>query len=102
MAQVPFKSSQQVEWKWLGRPILGMGLEVHFSSITKLIKGKKITRHGSPAKPAYVVESEAGNFALKLHSDLQSIASSKASKSSKKAAAKFRKNVWLIRVEDRA
>lgn len=70
MAQ--FKKSSKVQWKWLGRPINGTVEEVYKASITKEIKGKKITRHGSEDKPAYLVKSEAGNLALKLETELTS------------------------------
>lgn len=67
-----FKKSSKVQWQWLGRPVHGVVEEVHKESITKTIKGKKITRHGSDEKPAYLVKSEAGNIALKLESELTS------------------------------
>ena len=66
-----FKVSSKVEWKWLGRFIKGTVEEVHLESVTKTIKGKRITRHGSKEKPAYLVRSTAGNIALKLESELQ-------------------------------
>ena len=77
MAQ--FKKSSKVQWKWLGRPISGTVEEVFKASVTKTIKGKKITRHGTEEKPAYLVKSEAGNLALKLESELVSQKSKTAS-----------------------
>lgn len=68
MAQ--FKKSAKVHWKWLGRPIHGTVEDVYKVSVTKTIKGKKITRHGTNEKPAYLVKSEAGNLALKLETEL--------------------------------
>ncbi|MES2802491.1 MAG: DUF2945 domain-containing protein [Bdellovibrionota bacterium] len=68
MAQ--FKMHSKVVWKWLGKTISGVVEEVFFKSVTKTIKGKKITRHGSKEKPAYLVKSEAGNLALKLETEL--------------------------------
>ncbi len=65
-----FKTTSKVFWKWLGRPVSGVVEEVFISSVTKTIKGKKITRHGSLEKPAYLVKSEAGNLALKLETEL--------------------------------
>ncbi len=67
-----FKKSAKVQWKWLGRPINGTVEEIFKDSVTKTIKGKKITRHGSLEKPAYLVKSEAGNLALKLETELTS------------------------------
>lgn len=65
-----FKIGAKIQWKWLGRPILGVVKEVHTEKITRTIKGKQIVRKGSKENPAYVVESEAGNTALKLGSEL--------------------------------
>ncbi|ASD63615.1 DUF2945 domain-containing protein [Bdellovibrio bacteriovorus] len=67
----PFKVHDKVQWQWLGRAIVGTVEEVYLESVTRIIKGKSITRHGSPEKPAYLVKSEAGNEALKLHTELQ-------------------------------
>ena len=67
----PYKIKAKVNWKWLGRKIHGHVVSVHTESITKEIKGKSIKRNGSKENPAYVVESEAGNLALKLHSELE-------------------------------
>lgn len=60
-----------VKWKWLGRMIGGTIKEVYFMPISKVIKGKTIKRNGSPENPAYLVESAAGNLALKLESEIQ-------------------------------
>jgi Hypervirulence associated proteins TUDOR domain len=70
MKTLAFKPRTKVQWKWLGRPIHGVVKEVFLAPVTKTIKGKNIKRNGSPEKPAYLVESEAGNLALKLHTEL--------------------------------
>jgi hypothetical protein len=75
-----FKKGSKVGWKWMGRIIEGTVDEVFLESVSKTIKEKKITRHGSVEKPAYLVISEAGNKALKLESEL--LASSPKVKSS--------------------
>ena len=66
-----FTNGSQVYWKWMGRTMEGTVEEVHLSPVSKTIKGKKIKRNGSPAKPAYLVKSTAGNLALKLHTELE-------------------------------
>lgn len=66
-----FAVGAAVQWKWLGRAILGTIQEVYLEPITKTIKGKAIKRNGSAENPAYVVESESGNLALKLHTELE-------------------------------
>jgi hypothetical protein len=70
MKTLSFKFRTKVQWKWLGRPIHGIVKEVFLTPVTKTIKGKQIKRNGSPEKPAYLVESDAGNLALKLHTEL--------------------------------
>lgn len=72
-----FKKGSKVNWKWLGRQINGSVKEVYTESIVKTIKGKKIHRNGSPEKPAYLVESEAGNLALKLQTELEKTSAQK-------------------------
>lgn len=54
----------------MGRSIMGTVEEVHFNPVIKEIKGKMIKRNGSVDRPAYLVKSTAGNFALKLHREL--------------------------------
>lgn len=66
-----FKKNSKVEWQWAGSTIRGTVEEVFFESVTQTIKGKKITRHGSKEKPAYLVKSQAGNLALKLETELR-------------------------------
>ena len=61
---------QKIIWKWMGRDILGEVVEFYFAPIELEIKGKLIKRNGSNEKPAYLVKSEAGNLALKLHTEL--------------------------------
>ncbi len=65
-----YKIDDKVSWKWAGGIIKGHIEEVHFAPIVKIIKGSRIKRNGSVEKPAYVVKSEAGNIALKLHTEL--------------------------------
>ncbi len=66
----PYKVKSKIVWKWLGREIHGHVVEVYFEPVTKTIKDKKIKRNGSPDCPAYLVQSTAGNLALKLHTEL--------------------------------
>lgn len=65
-----FKINDKVSWKWLGRAIDGKVISIHLQPFTKVIKGKTIKRNGSAENPAYLVESDAGNLALKLQTEL--------------------------------
>ncbi len=67
-----YKKNQEVFWKWMGGEVDGKVIDIFFEPITLEIKGKLIKRNGSVEKPAYLVQSEAGNFALKLHTELNS------------------------------
>ncbi len=67
-----FKVGAKVQWKWLGGTVEGVVEEVFTKKTVKTIKGKTITRNGTPEKPAYLVKSEAGNLALKLETELSS------------------------------
>ena len=66
-----FRKGSKVEWSWAGGIIEGVVEEVFTETIIKTIKGKKITRHGSAEKPAYLVKSVSGNIALKLITELR-------------------------------
>lgn len=65
-----FNKNDKVYWLWMGKKIQGHVVDVFIEPITKDIKGKKIKRNGSKDNPAYYVQSEAGNFALKLATEL--------------------------------
>ena len=66
----PYRKGSKISWKWAGGIVHGKIEEVYQGPIEKEIKGKRIKRNGSVEKPAYLVKSEAGNFALKLHTEL--------------------------------
>lgn len=65
-----YKKGSKISWKWAGSIIKGTIEDVFMGPVEKEIKGKIIKRNGSVEKPAYLVKSEAGNFALKLHTEL--------------------------------
>ena len=70
---IPYEVGDKVSWKWAGGVIIGFVEEIHFAPIEKIIKGSRIKRNGSFEKPAYQVKSEAGNIALKLHTELTKV-----------------------------
>ena len=65
-----FRVGQKVEWKWGQGVAEGKVSEVHQESVSFVIKGKKITRHGTAENPAYLVVQEKGTRVLKLGSEL--------------------------------
>lgn len=72
MKTKPFNVGSKIQWKWIGNIIDGTVEEVFMGPIEKEIKGKMIKRNGTVEKPAYLVKSAAGNYALKLHTELVS------------------------------
>ena len=73
---------ERVQWQWMGRTIAGTVKEIYYEAVLKKIKNKAIKRNGTKENPAYLVESEAGNVALKLQSELQ-LAAKENTKSAK-------------------
>ncbi len=65
-----FAVDSAVHWKWMGGLVFGSVKEIYMEPVSKTIKGKIIKRNGSAEKPAYLVQSLAGNYALKLHTEL--------------------------------
>lgn len=65
-----FSKGTKVSWKWFGGTVDGVVEDVFQGPVEREIKGSKIKRNGSVEKPAYLVRSEAGNIALKLHTEL--------------------------------
>jgi len=66
-----FKPGCYVRWKWMGGYVRGEVVEIYLEPTVKVIKGKNIKRNGSPERPACLVQSEAGNLALKLSTELE-------------------------------
>lgn len=66
-----FKKGDKVFWQWMGGKVKGRVEEFYLEPVTKEIKSKLIKRNGSPSKPAYLVLSDAGNYALKLETELE-------------------------------
>mgnify|MGYP003684530349 CR=1 FL=1 len=65
-----YNKNENIPWKWMGRDVHGAVLESFMAPIERIIKGERIKRNGSVEKPAYLVMSEAGNCAFKLHTEL--------------------------------
>ena len=66
-----FRKGANVEWAWGKGHAEAKVVEVITESVTKIIKGAKITRHGTKENPAYLLEQANGNIVLKLGSELK-------------------------------
>ncbi len=65
-----FQVNQYVEWNFGNGKAKGQIKEAYKETVTKTIKGSEITRNASEDVPAYLVELEDGNEALKSESEL--------------------------------
>lgn len=73
MSDTKLKKGTKVKWKWGKGEAEGKIKEVYTEKVTIKIKGKEITRNASAEEPAYLVEQEDGDQALKSESELESI-----------------------------
>jgi hypothetical protein len=71
MAGNTFRTGQVVLWNWSGGTASGKVVERFDRRAQRTIKGSKIVRNGTKDNPAYLVEQEDGDRALKLGSELQ-------------------------------
>jgi plastocyanin len=58
------KPGDKVSWQYAGNTAHGTVQAVSPKKTTKTIKGKKITRNGTPDDPAVTVKSDRGGVAL--------------------------------------
>lgn len=65
-----FSKGDTVHWKWGSSTAEGQVEDVFPRKVQRTIKGKKITRKGTKAKPAYLLKQEDGGKVLKLESEL--------------------------------
>ena len=66
-----FEKGERVEWDWGRGTARARVAEVFARRVTRMIGGKRITRNGSPGRPAYLLVQEDGSRVLKLHSELR-------------------------------
>jgi len=60
-----------VTWRWGSSTAAGKVREIHRDKVTRRTKGEEITRNGSDADPAYVIEQDDGTIVLKLRSEVR-------------------------------
>jgi len=67
-----FEKGSLVSWNWGKGSAKGTVKESYTSKVSRQIKGTEVTRNASGNEPAYLVEQEGGDEALKSHSELES------------------------------
>ena len=65
-----FRKGQTVRWQWSGHAATGKVVDRFERRVQRTLKGSRIVRNGSKDDPAYLVEQEDGDRALKLGSEL--------------------------------
>lgn len=66
-----YQTNTKVQWDWGDGTAEGYVREVFREEITRIIKGTEVTRNGSDDDPAYLIEQQDGDSALKLHSEVR-------------------------------
>ena len=66
-----YRKGTKVEWDWGTGTATGKVAESFVEDVTRTIKGAEIKRKASADEPAYLVEQEDGDRALKSHSELR-------------------------------
>ena len=61
----------KVKWKWGSGTATGKVIETYSESVTKTIKGSKITRNGEKGNRALFIEQEDGDKVLKSESEVE-------------------------------
>ncbi|GAA0730777.1 DUF2945 domain-containing protein [Sphingomonas japonica] len=65
-----FRKGQAVKWSWGSGTAKGKVAERFDRRVQRTIKGSKIVKNGTKDNPAYLVEQEDGDRALKRGSEL--------------------------------
>ena len=65
------KKGDEVSWAWGQGTATGKITDTFTDSVTRTIKGKKITRNATKEEPAYLIEQEDGDTVLKSASEIQ-------------------------------
>jgi hypothetical protein len=65
-----FNKGDKVKWSWGNGEAEGKVTETFKEKVTRTIKGNEVTRDADDDNPAYMVEQEDGDRALKSESEL--------------------------------
>ena len=65
------RSGTKVKWKWGNGTAKGKVEQIYKKTVTKNIKGKKVTRDGEVGNKALYIKQSDGDFVLKLESEVE-------------------------------
>ncbi len=66
-----YQTNTKVEWDWGKGTAQGYVREKFTEKTTQHIGGTDVTRNASDSDPAYIIEQDDGDKALKLHSEIR-------------------------------
>jgi len=66
------RKGSQVRWKWGSSTATGKVVERFGRTVTRTLKGSKVTKRGSEETPAFLIEQDDGDRVLKLSTELDS------------------------------
>ena len=66
-----YQTNTKVQWEWGKGTAQGYVREIFREKVSRQLKGSEVTRNGSDADPAYLIEQADGDEVLKLHSELK-------------------------------
>ena len=69
----PLKPGTDVTWRWGAHRARGRVEQVFTRPVSRTIKGTRVRRNASEAKPAYLVTQPNGGYALKSHTELERV-----------------------------
>jgi hypothetical protein len=65
-----FRKGSTVRWNWGNGTATGKIIERFTATVTRTIKGARITRNASAKEPAYLIEQADGDRVLKSKSEI--------------------------------
>lgn len=66
-----YSEGDKVRWNWGQGTASGKVKRIYTEEVTKTIKDNEVTRHADEDNPAYLIEQEDGDEALKSESELK-------------------------------
>ncbi|MHA7056940.1 hypervirulence associated TUDOR domain-containing protein [Aquimarina sp. M1] len=64
------RKGSKVKWKWGQGTAQGKVIETYVNTVTKTIKGNKVTRNGEESNKALYIEQEDGDHVLKSENEV--------------------------------
>jgi len=65
------RTGTEVKWTWGSGTATGKVTEIFKETVSRTIKGNKVTRNGSDEDRAFLIEQEDGDKVLKLESEVE-------------------------------